>query len=127
MAAIAYAIQTITRAGDNIVSAINYMVGLITVSTLQFPVPRYCGKLKCLTEMIIKELMRQLIKELKLYIANQLVIPLVILSISKDLQILSHKHGIPLIVDNTVATSYTLCRPIGFWSRYCHSLFNKIY
>ena len=60
MAAIAYAIQTITRAVDNIVSTNQLYGGTYNCFTHSFP--KQGLKLKCLMEMTIKESMRQLIK-----------------------------------------------------------------
>ena len=75
MSAITYAIQTITRSGDNIVSTNQLYGGTYNCFTHSFP--KQGDQVKWLMERIMKELKRRLIIKPKLYTASQLGIPLV--------------------------------------------------
>ena len=108
MSAIAYAIQTITEAGDNIVSASTLYGGTYNLFAHTFPQmgievrfadsrdPASFGKLiDARTKAIYCET-----------IGN----PLGNITDLAALAAVAHAHGVPLIVDNTVASPY-LCRP----------------
>lgn len=109
MAAITYAIQTIAEAGDNIVSISELYGGTYNLFAHTFPrmglTTRFADKddFEGIASLI-DEHTRALYCE---SIGNPSggVVDL------SRLAALAHEHGIPLIVDNTVATP-TLCRPI---------------
>ncbi len=109
MAAIAYAIQTITEAGDNIVSASTLYGGTYNLFAHTFPQmgievrfadssdPASFGKLiDARTKAVYCE-----------SVGN----PLGNVTDMAALAAVAHAHGVPLIVDNTVPSPY-LCRPI---------------
>ena len=108
MSAIAYAIQTITEAGDNIVSASTLYGGTYNLFAHTFPQmgievrfangrdpASFVGLIDAQTKAIYCET-----------IGN----PLGNVTDLTALADIAHAHGIPLIVDNTVASPY-LCRP----------------
>jgi O-acetylhomoserine (thiol)-lyase len=108
MAAIAYAIQTITEAGDNIVSASTLYGGTYNLFAHTFPQmgievrfadakdPASFGKLiDARTKAVYCE-----------SVGN----PLGNVTDLAALAAVAHAHGVPLIVDNTVPSPY-LCRP----------------
>ena len=108
MAAIAYAIQTITEAGDNIVSASTLYGGTYNLFAHTFPQmgiavrfadakdPASFGKLiDARTKAVYCE-----------SVGN----PLGNVTDLAALAAVAHAHGVPLIVDNTVSSPY-LCRP----------------
>ncbi len=110
-AAITYAIQTIAEAGDNIISAATLYGGTYNLFAHTFPQfgievrfadyrdPEAFGKLiDARTKAIYVE-----------SIGN----PLGNITDIEKLAAIAHAHGVPLIVDNTVATPYLL-RPIEF-------------
>jgi O-acetylhomoserine (thiol)-lyase len=108
MAAIAYAIQTITESGDNIVSASTLYGGTYNLFAHTFPQmgievrfadyrdPASFGKL-------IDERTKAIYCE---SVGNPLGNITDIAALAK----VAHAHGVPLIVDNTVPSPY-LCRP----------------
>ncbi len=108
MAAIAYAIQTITESGDNIVSASTLYGGTYNLFAHTFPQmgievrfadyrdPASFGKL-------IDERTKAIYCE---SVGNPLGNITDIAALAK----VAHDHGVPLIVDNTVPSPY-LCRP----------------
>lgn len=107
MAAITYAIQTITEAGDNIVSTSQLYGGTFNLFKHSFPrqgidvrmaaAEDYAG-----IEALIDDKTKAVFCESIGNPAGNVV------DIAK-LADIAHKHGVPLIVDNTVATPY-LCR-----------------
>ena len=109
MTAITYAIQTIAQAGDNIVSTSQLYGGCYNLFAHTFP--RQGIEVKMVKaddyagfEAAIDENTKALYCESIGNPAGNVV------DIAK-LADIAHKHGLPLIVDNTVATPY-LCRPI---------------
>ncbi|MCC6076376.1 bifunctional O-acetylhomoserine aminocarboxypropyltransferase/cysteine synthase [Pseudomonas sp. GCM10022188] len=108
MAAITYAIQTIAQAGDNIVSVAKLYGG--TYNLFAHTLPRFGIEVRfaphddvAALEALIDENTRAVFCESIGNPAGNIV----------DLQALAdaaHRHGVPLIVDNTVATPI-LCRP----------------
>ena len=111
MAAITASIQTLARAGDNIVSVSQLYGGTYNLFAHTFPqqgieVRMASGDDVAALEALIDDKTRALFCESIGNPAGNVV----------DLQALSdmaHKHGVPVIVDNTVATPY-LCRPFEF-------------
>ncbi|WPC05601.1 bifunctional O-acetylhomoserine aminocarboxypropyltransferase/cysteine synthase [Pseudomonas benzenivorans] len=108
MAAITYAIQTVAEAGDNIVSVAKLYGG--TYNLLAHTLPRFGIQTRfaahddiAALEALIDDKTRAVFCESIGNPAGNVV----------DLQALAeaaHRHGVPLIVDNTVATPI-LCRP----------------
>ena len=108
MAAIAYAIQTIAESGDNIVSSATLYGGTYNLFAHTFPqlgiTARFADASKPETfEALIDERTKAIFCET---IGN----PLGNVTDFKALADIAHRHGLPLIVDNTVPTPY-LCRP----------------
>jgi len=107
MAAITYAIQCITRAGDNIVSTSQLYGGTYNLFAHTLPTQGVDVRMASFDdfealEKLIDDKTRAVFCESIGNPAGNVV----------DLQRLSeiaHRHGVPLIVDNTVATPY-LCR-----------------
>lgn len=108
MAAITYAIQCICQAGDNIVSTSQLYGGTYNLFAHTFPRQGVDVRMASFDdfdkmESLIDDKTRALFCESIGNPAGNVV----------DLQKLAeiaHKHGVPLIVDNTVATPY-LCKP----------------
>ncbi|MDP2380853.1 MAG: aminotransferase class I/II-fold pyridoxal phosphate-dependent enzyme, partial [Pseudohongiella sp.] len=109
MAAITYAIQCITRAGDNIVSTSQLYGGTYNLFAHTLPTQGVEVRMASFDdyeglEKLIDDKTRALFCESIGNPAGNVV----------DLQKLgeiAHRHGVPLIVDNTVATPY-LCRAL---------------
>jgi len=108
MSAITYAIQCLTRAGDNIVSTSQLYGGTYNLFAHTFPQQgidvRMCDhddyeKM----ESLIDDKTRALFCESIGNPAGNIVD-------IKKLSEIAHRHGVPVIVDNTVATPY-LCQP----------------
>ena len=108
-AAITYSIQTIAEAGDNIVSASTLYGGTYNLFAHTFPQMglqvRFADHRDPASfEPLIDERTKALYCE---SVGN----PLGNITDFEKLADIAHRHGIPLIVDNTVPTPY-LCRPI---------------
>lgn len=111
MSSILYAIQTIAQAGDNILSTSQLYGG--TYNLFAHTLPRQGLEVRMIKaddyegfEAAVDDKTRAIFCESIGNPAGNVV------DIAK-LADIAHKHGIPLIVDNTVATPY-LCRPIDF-------------
>ena len=109
MSAIHYAIQTIAEAGDNIVSASTLYGGTYNLFAHTFPQlgidVRFADyRDPASFEPLIDERTKAIFCE---SIGN----PLGNVTDIAALAAIAHRHGVPLIVDNTVPTPY-LCRPI---------------
>ena len=108
MAAITYAIQTIAQAGDNIISTSQLYGGTYNLFAHSFPKQGIEVRMKKADdfagfEAAIDDRTRAIYCESIGNPAGNVVdIP--------RLAEIAHRHGIPVIVDNTVATPY-LCRP----------------
>jgi len=111
MAAITYAIQCITRAGDNIVST-NQLYGE-TYSLFAHSFPQQGINVKMVDGADFKAIDAAIDEKTKALYCESIGNPLGNIIDLKELADIAHKHGIPLIVDNTVPTPY-LCRPIDF-------------
>ena len=111
MAAITYAIQTITRAGDNIVSTSQLYGGTYNCFTHSFP--KQGINVKMVDGADYKGLEAAIDENTKALYCESIGNPLGNIIDLKELADIAHKHGIPLIVDNTVPTPY-LCRPFDF-------------
>ena len=110
-AAITYAIENITKAGDHVVAAKNIYGG--TYNFLEHTLPDY-GIETTFVDIFNEDEVRGAIKEnTKLLFIETLGNPNSdVVDIEKAAAI-AHEHNIPLIVDNTFATPY-LVRPIEY-------------
>ena len=111
MAAITYAIQCITRTGDNIVSTNQLYGGTYNLFAHSFP--QQGISVKMVDGADFKEIDEAIDEKTKALYCESIGNPLGNIIDLKELADIAHKHGIPLIVDNTVPTPY-LCRPIDF-------------
>ena len=108
MAAITYAIMTIAEAGDNIVSASTLYGG--TYNLLAHTLPQY-GINTHFADYRDPDAFEKLIDDkTKAIFCESVGNPLGNITDFEKLAAIAHKHGIPLIVDNTVPSPY-LCRP----------------
>ena len=120
MAAITYAIQCIARAGDNIVST-NQLYGG-TYNSFMHSFPKQGITVKMVDGADFKGLDEAIDEHTKAVYCESIGNPLGNIIDLKKFAEIAHKHGIPLIVDNTVATPY-LCRPIDFGADTSSTLF----
>ena len=111
MAAITYAIQCITRTGDNIVSTNQLYGGTYNLFAHSFP--QQGINVKMVDGADFKAIDEAIDEKTKALYCESIGNPLGNIIDLKELADIAHKHGIPLIVDNTVPTPY-LCRPIDF-------------
>ncbi len=111
MAAITYAIQTITRSGDNIVSTSQLYGGTYNCFTHSFP--KQGITVKMVDGSDYQGIENAIDENTKAIYCESIGNPLGNIIDLEKFAAIAHKHGIPLIVDNTVATPY-LCRPIDF-------------
>ena len=108
MAAISYAIQTITEAGDNIVSASTLYGGTYNLFAHTFP---QLGIETRFADYRQPDAFEPLIDaRTKAIYCESIGNPLGNITDIAALAAIAHRHGIPLIVDNTVP-SPALCRP----------------
>jgi O-acetylhomoserine (thiol)-lyase len=109
MAAITYAIMTIAEAGDNIVSASTLYGG--TYNLFAHTLPQY-GITTRFADYRTPDAFEALIDEkTKAIFCESIGNPLGNITDFEKLADIAHRHGVPLIVDNTVPSPY-LCRPI---------------
>ena len=108
MAAITYALQCITEAGDNFVSASELYGG--TYNLFAHALPRQGVEARMIKHNDFEKFEQSIDEKTKAIFCESIGNPAGnVVDISR-LADIAHKHGIPLIVDNTVATPY-LCRP----------------
>ena len=109
MAAITYAIQTIAEAGDNIVSASTLYGGTYNLFAHTLP---QMGIETRFADPRKPETFESLIDaRTKAVFCESVGNPLGNVTDFEKLAAIAHRHGVPLIVDNTVPSPY-LCRPI---------------
>ena len=111
MAAITYAIQCITSAGDNIVSTSQLYGG--TYNLFAHALPRQGIDVRMASADDYKGLEDLIDEKTKLVFCETIGNPAGNIVDIEKLAELAHRHGVPLIVDNTVATP-CLCRPFEF-------------
>ena len=109
MAAITYAIQTIAEAGDNIVSSSTLYGG--TYNLFAHTLPQYGITTRFADPRDIGSFEKQINERTKAIFAESVGNPLGNITDIAALAELAHRHGLPLIVDNTVPSPYLL-RPI---------------
>ena len=107
MAAITYAIQTVAEAGDNIVSAKLYGG---TYNLLAHTLPRIGIQARFAAHDDIAALEALIDERTKAVFCETIGNPAGNIIDLQALADAAHRHGVPLIVDNTVATP-VLCRP----------------
>jgi len=111
MAAITYAIQCITRSGDNIISTNQLYGGTYNCFTHSFP--KQGVTVKMVDGADYEAIEKAIDANTKALYCESIGNPLGNIIDLEMFAKIAHKHGIPLIVDNTVATPY-ICRPIDF-------------
>jgi O-acetylhomoserine (thiol)-lyase len=109
MAAITYSIQCIARVGDNIVSTSQLYGGTYNLFAHSFP--NQGIEVRMVDAADYDGFEKQIDENTKAVFCESIGNPAGnVVDIAKLAEI-AHRHGVPLIVDNTVATPY-LCRPI---------------
>ncbi|WXL25278.1 bifunctional O-acetylhomoserine aminocarboxypropyltransferase/cysteine synthase [Ectopseudomonas mendocina] len=108
MAAITYAIQTVAEAGDNIVSVAKLYGG--TYNLLAHTLPRIGIETRFASHDDIAGLEALIDDKTKAVYCESIGNPAGNIVDLQALADAAHRHGVPLIVDNTVATPI-LCRP----------------
>ena len=109
MAAITYAIQAITSVGDNIVSTSQLYGG--TYNLFAHTLPRQGVEVKFASGDDLASFDQLIDDNTKAIFCESIGNPAGNIIDLEGLAKIAHKHGVPLIVDNTVA-SPALCRPI---------------
>ena len=108
MAAITYALQCICESGDNFVSTSELYGG--TYNLFAHALPRQGVEARMIKHNDFEKFEQSIDEKTKAIFCESIGNPAGnVVDISR-LADIAHKHGIPLIVDNTVATPY-LCRP----------------
>ena len=108
MSAIAYAIQTITEAGDNIVSASTLYGGTYNLFAHTFP--QMGIEVRFADSRDPASFAKLIDERTKAVYCETIGNPLGNITDLAALAAIAHANGVPLIVDNTVASPY-LCRP----------------
>src|SRR5690554_6397725 len=108
MAAITYAIQCITQAGDNIVSTTQLYGG--TYNLFAHSLPRQGIDVRMASFDDYEGLERLIDDKTRLLFCESIGNPAGNIVDLEKLADIAHSHGVPVIVDNTVATPF-LCRP----------------
>jgi len=108
MAAITYAIQTIAEAGDNIVSASTLYGG--TYNLFAHTLPQYGIEVRFADYRDPGAFEKLIDGKTKAIFCESVGNPLGNVTDFEQLAEVAHRHGVPLIVDNTVPSPY-LCRP----------------
>ncbi|MEQ1602260.1 MAG: bifunctional O-acetylhomoserine aminocarboxypropyltransferase/cysteine synthase [Methylophilaceae bacterium] len=111
MAAITYAIQTIAEAGDNIVSVSTLYGG--TYNLFAHTLPKQSIEVRFFDYRDPGALEVLIDSKTKLVFAESIGNPLGNIVDIQAISNIAHKHGVPVVIDNTVATPI-LCRPFEF-------------
>ena len=111
MAAITYAIQAITGVGDNIVSVSQLYGG--TYNLFMHAFPRQGIEVRMADQADFDGLEKLIDSRTKAIFCESIGNPAGNVVDIQRLAEIAHRHGVPVIVDNTVATP-VLCRPIDF-------------
>lgn len=121
MAAITYSLQCICAAGDNIVSTSELYGG--TYNLFAHALPRQGIEVRLVPHDDFAGFEKSIDEKTKAIFCESIGNPAGnVVDISRLAEI-AHKHGVPLIVDNTVATPY-LCRPFELGGRYRRAFFD---
>ncbi|TYL43312.1 O-acetylhomoserine aminocarboxypropyltransferase/cysteine synthase [Dickeya chrysanthemi] len=110
-AAITYAIQTLTRQGDNIVSTPQLYGGTYTL--FAHMLPSFGVEVRFASDDSPEAIAKLIDDKTRLVYCESIGNPAGNIVDIEALAQVSHQHGVPLIVDNTVA-SPVLCKPISF-------------
>ena len=102
MAAITYAIQTIAEAGDNIVSVSTLYGG--TYNLFAHTLPRLGIEVRFFDYQRPEEMEKLIDAKTKLVFAESIGNPLGNVIDMDQVTQIAHRHGVPVIIDNTVAT-----------------------
>jgi O-acetylhomoserine (thiol)-lyase len=105
-AAITYAIQTIAEAGDNIVSASTLYGG--TYNLFAHTLPQFGIETRFADYREPESFARLIDEKTKAVYVESIGNPLGNITDIEKIAAIAHQHGVPLIVDNTVATPYLL-------------------
>jgi O-acetylhomoserine (thiol)-lyase len=105
-AAITYAIQTIAEAGDNIVSASTLYGG--TYNLFAHTLPQFGIETRFADYREPESFARLIDDKTKAVYVESIGNPLGNITDIEKIAAIAHQHGVPLIVDNTVATPYLL-------------------
>ncbi|MFS3859498.1 bifunctional O-acetylhomoserine aminocarboxypropyltransferase/cysteine synthase [Proteus mirabilis] len=108
MAAITYAIQTIAQVGDNIVSVAKLYGGTYNLMAHTFPRIGIEARFAPHDDLVALEALID--EKTKAVFCESITNPSGNIVDIQAIATVAHRHGVPLIVDNTVATPY-LCRP----------------
>lgn len=108
MAAITYAIQTIAEAGDNIISVSTLYGG--TYNLFAHSLPKQGIEVRFFDYNHPEQLADLIDERTKLVFAESIGNPLGNIVDIKAISDIAHRHGVPVVVDNTVATP-VLLRP----------------
>ncbi|MBG3115252.1 bifunctional O-acetylhomoserine aminocarboxypropyltransferase/cysteine synthase [Proteus mirabilis] len=108
MAAITYAIQTIAQVGDNIVSVAKLYGGTYNLMAHTFPRIGIEARFAPHDDLLALEALID--EKTKAVFCESITNPSGNIVDIQALATVAHRHGVSLIVDNTVATPY-LCRP----------------
>jgi O-acetylhomoserine (thiol)-lyase len=111
MAAITYAIQCITSAGDNIISTTQLYGGTYNLFAHTFP--RQGIEVRMVSHDDYGAVEKQIDDNTKAIFCESIGNPAGNVVDIEKLADVAHKHGLPLIVDSTVSTPY-LCQPFEF-------------
>lgn len=111
MAAITYAIQCITSAGDNIISTSQLYGG--TYNLFAHTLPKQGIDVRMASFDDYESIEKHIDEKTRLLFCESIGNPAGNIVDLEKLASIADKHGIPLIVDNTVATPY-LCKPFEF-------------
>lgn len=111
MAAITYAVQTIAEAGDNIVAASTLYGG--TYNFFAHTLPKQGIEARFFDYTQPESIESLIDAKTKMVYIESIGNPLGNVVDIQAISDLAHKHGVPVVVDNTVATP-VLCRPFEF-------------
>ncbi|WP_407273899.1 O-acetylhomoserine aminocarboxypropyltransferase/cysteine synthase family protein [Dickeya ananatis] len=110
-AAITYAIQTLTRQGDNIVSTPQLYGGTYTL--FAHMLPSFGVEVRFAADDSPEAIAKLIDDKTRLVYCESIGNPAGNIVDIEALAQVAHQHGVPLVVDNTVA-SPVLCKPIAF-------------
>jgi O-acetylhomoserine (thiol)-lyase len=110
-AAITYSIMTISEAGDNIVSAATLYGG--TYNLFAHTLPQYGIDVRFADYRDPASFEKLIDAKTKAVYVESIGNPLGNITDLEKIAAIAHRHGVPLIVDNTVPTPY-LCRPFEY-------------
>lgn len=111
MTAITYAIQTMTEAGDNIASISTLYGG--TYNLFAHTLPKQGVEVRFFSDQDIQQLHHLIDEKTKLVFVESIGNPLGNIIDLETIAAIAHQYGVPVVVDNTVAT-LALLKPFEF-------------